>query len=290
MTMSSIRTTTSRPGILLMLLPLLLPCMLVIVVPFVTGTLFSSIGQHPRRHAFQRRMIRHTMSPLLLQEEGFILLRGGDSSSSSNTINVNDDDEEEEDDDEEEVEEAVAITSSSDDDEEDEEDEDETEEEIVEKKSVTATKVDKKLATAALKSVTKTKEKIVQHQTAILKQAVQSKLSNSTPPSSKSKKNKGSVLQVYKRVVPYIIRAAMNPFTLIAMTKSYWASLFNLNYLHQQQQNGGGSNVLLRTAMEENEKRKVSLPSSSSSNRRSTKKTMKRGQAKTLNDLPKLSS
>lgn len=264
--------------------------MIVIVVPFVTGTLFSSIGQHPRNYAFQRRMIRHPMSPsLLLQEEGILLLlRGGDSSSSSsNTINVNDDDDDEEEEDEEEEEEDAITITSSDDDNEEEEDEEEEEEEIVEKKSVAATKVDTKLATAALKSVTKTKEKIVQHQTAILKQAVQSKLST-TLPSSKSKKNKGSVLQVYKRVVPYIIRAAMNPFTFIAMTKSYWASLFNLNYLHQQQMmNQGGNNVLLRTAIEENEKRKVSLPSS---NRRSTKKTMKRGQAKTLNDLPKLSS
>ena len=34
-----------------------------------------------------------------------------------------------------------------------------------------------------------------------------------------------------ERYVPYIVRACMNPATLVAMTKAYFASLFNLNYL-----------------------------------------------------------
>ena len=253
------------------------------IVPFVTGTWFASRSDGI---AFQPKTIHHhPMSMFLLlnnEEEGF-LPRGGDST--SNKIDRNDDEEDEEEEDEEEEEgEDVDVKD----------DEEEEEDEIVSStpsktsaKTATA-KIDTTLATAALKSVTKTKEKLDQHKTAILKQTVQTQLSSTTAiHKSSKKKNKGSLLQSYKHVVPYILRAAMNPFTLFAMTKSYWASLFNLNYLQQVQQAANGSNVVLRTAHEEQEKRKVSLPAS---NNKRSKKTMKRGQAKTLNDLPKLSS
>ena len=251
------------------------------IVPVATGTWFASRSDGI---AFQPKTIHHhPMSMFLLlnnEEEGFVT-RGGDST--SNKIDRSDDEEEEEEDDEGEGE-VVDV----------EDDEEEEEDEIVSStpsktsaKTATA-KIDTKLATAALKSVTKTKEKLDQQKTAILKQTVQTQLSSTTAIHKASKKkNKGSLLQSYKHVVPYILRAAMNPFTLFAMTKSYWASLFNLNYLQQVQQAANGSNVVLRTAHEEQEKRKVSLPAS---NNKRSKKTMKRGQAKTLNDLPKLSS
>ncbi len=38
---------------------------------------------------------------------------------------------------------------------------------------------------------------------------------------------------LYKRYVPYIIRACLNPFTLIAMTKAYFVSLCDINYLKE---------------------------------------------------------
>ena len=37
----------------------------------------------------------------------------------------------------------------------------------------------------------------------------------------------------YKRTVPYIIRACLNPFTLVAMTKAYFVSLMDVNYLKE---------------------------------------------------------
>ena len=33
--------------------------------------------------------------------------------------------------------------------------------------------------------------------------------------------------------IPYILKALLNPITVIQMTKGYWASLFNLNYLKE---------------------------------------------------------
>lgn len=46
---------------------------------------------------------------------------------------------------------------------------------------------------------------------------------------SKPKKKKTSGLKLF--TFPYILGAILNPFTLIQMTKGYWASLFNLDYL-----------------------------------------------------------
>lgn len=50
---------------------------------------------------------------------------------------------------------------------------------------------------------------------------------------SKPKKKKSNGLKLFK--IPYILGAVLNPFTLIQMTKGYWASLFNLNYLKQNE-------------------------------------------------------
>ena len=247
-----------------------------VVLILITGPAVSTAFRpHVVRSSSSSHRRTIKASTTLSEQDVWILLRGGADSSSS-VISVKDDDdeeEEEEDDDVEDEEEeegdSVSSTTSS-----------------SSSTSSTATTLkmkplDTPLATAALKSVIKTKQVLAQQKTAILKQTVQSKLLSS---SNNKQKKKNPSSSYYKRAIPYIIRAAMNPFTFWAMTRSYWASLFNLNYLHDQQSSSG---ELLRTAREELEKRKVTLPNSS--NKRG-KKTMKRGQAKTLNDLPKLSS
>ena len=38
---------------------------------------------------------------------------------------------------------------------------------------------------------------------------------------------------LYRQYVPYIIRACLNPFTLMSMTKGYFISLFDINYLKE---------------------------------------------------------
>ena len=74
---------------------------------------------------------------------------------------------------------------------------------------------------AAKKASHKSKEKL----TAAVKAKVSAKLA---APALKTKKSGG----LFKSI-PYIIRASLNPFTLIAMTKAYFESLFNLNYLQE---------------------------------------------------------
>jgi hypothetical protein len=34
--------------------------------------------------------------------------------------------------------------------------------------------------------------------------------------------------------MPYILRALLNPFTVMSMTKSYFASLFNIDYMKEE--------------------------------------------------------
>lgn len=109
--------------------------------------------------------------------------------------------------------------SDSDDDEVDldeegeEDDEEEVEDEVAE--------LDPVMVKAAKKASHKSKEKL----TAAVKAKVSAKLA---APAQKTKKSGG----LFKSI-PYIIRASLNPFTLIAMTKAYFESLFNLNYLQE---------------------------------------------------------
>ena len=87
----------------------------------------------------------------------------------------------------------------------------------------------KKLATST-KSAT---QKKALKQTAVKNAALKSKVSVAMASSSSSKavtKKKG----VYKRFVPYIVRACLNPFTLVAMTKAYFVSLLDINYLNKE--------------------------------------------------------
>jgi hypothetical protein len=196
-----------------------------------------------------------------------MLLRGGSDENDDAEENAADDDDEDNDD--------VAAK-------EEDEDDDESAPAVVED-----VKFDAALAAAALKSATKTKIKAAQQKSAMLKKTVNAKLASSASASSKkSSPKKGNPLSKMIRI-PYIVRAALNPFTFFAMTKSYWASLFNLNYLQQQMESASPGQEL-RSAFEERAKRTVVVPSKGGSPKR--KRTMKRGQAKTLADLPQLSS
>mmetsp|Transcript_450 Transcript_450/g.594 ORF Transcript_450/g.594 Transcript_450/m.594 type:complete len:224 (-) Transcript_450:892-1563(-) len=79
--------------------------------------------------------------------------------------------------------------------------------------------------------------------------------------------------------VPYLLKAFLNPFTVITMTKGYFASLFNIDYLKEDQ------SQTLRSALQEKAKQGGGGPS-----KRSRQRKMKPGQAKTLSDLPQLSA
>lgn len=133
-----------------------------------------------------------------------------------------------------------------------EEEESDEEDEIVE--------LDPKLTKATMKSVTKTKKKME----SFSKTAINNKL-------RRAKKN------VFLKGIPYIIRASLNPITLLAMTKAYFKSLFDFNYLKKDESQS------LRSAMEEKARREPTEG-------RKKKRQFKPGQAKTLSDLPQLSA
>jgi len=124
-----------------------------------------------------------------------------------------------------------------------------------------------KLSKSARKAATKVKTK----KAAVTEKAVSASLSQSKP-----KKQKTSLLKALH--VPYIIRACLNPFTFLAMTKAYFASLFNIDYLVED------SSQTLRSALEDKAKK------SGSAGGKKRKRQFKPGQAKTLSDLPQLSA
>ena len=74
---------------------------------------------------------------------------------------------------------------------------------------------------------TSTQELIQKKQTTEMKSQFKKAVSASSSTSSK-KKSSGNSL--YKRYVPYIIRATLNPITLWTMTKAYFVSLCDINY------------------------------------------------------------
>lgn len=91
------------------------------------------------------------------------------------------------------------------------EDEEDDEEEELE--------LDPKLTKAAIQSTAKVQMK----KSMAVKEAV------STSLKIKKSKRKGSAFKV-----PYVIRTFMNPFTVFAMTRAYFGSLFNLNFMKEQ--------------------------------------------------------
>eukprot|EP00978_Attheya_sp_CCMP212_P029144 scaffold102690_cov46-Attheya_sp.AAC.1 len=107
--------------------------------------------------------------------------------------------------------------------------------------------------------------------TAESKQAVSITMSMTNKSKSK-KKSSSSMIRI-----PYILKACLNPLTVFAMTRAYFASLFNIHYLEQD------SSQTLRSALQEKAKQ-----NDGASKKR--KRAMKPGQAKTLSDLPQLSA
>lgn len=168
------------------------------------------------------------------------------------------------------AEEATVATEEESDDEETEvvaeDDEDEEEEEEEEDNAAGA-----KLAAATIASAAKTKSKAAAEKMASIKTEVNKKLASSSKITKK--KNKSFLLRI-----PYILRACLNPITLLSMTKAYWASLVNLDYLKK-----ADSSQDLRSALEEKAKKGGSGPAKG-------RRKMKRGQAKTLSDLPQLNT
>jgi hypothetical protein len=82
--------------------------------------------------------------------------------------------------------------------------------------------LDPKLAKAAIQSTAKAQTR----KSIATKEAVSSSLKIKKP------KRKGSIKKAF--TVPYVIRAFMNPFTVFAMTRAYFGSLFNLNFMNEQ--------------------------------------------------------
>ena len=80
-----------------------------------------------------------------------------------------------------------------------------------------------------------TKQKVQRAKSAQVKSKVKVAMMSSSSSSAKSSAlaGKQNNRSLYKRFVPYIIRACINPFTLLAMTKSYFVSLCDINYLKE---------------------------------------------------------
>lgn len=212
-------------------------------------------------------------------------IRGG---AKSSDIEL-DDDEDDDDDDEEDTDLELENKSNlgNGEDNVDIEDDDEEEEDVGE--STKEDIFDAPLASSAMKSASKTKERINTSKIESVNKAVNSKLFNDKDKSTTAIKKKVVVEIIKKKKtksssilrLPYIIRAFMNPFTVISMTKAYWSSLFNLNYLKNRIE----PTQELRSALEEKAKKKGGGGGNSA-----RKKVMKRGQSKSLSDLPQLSS
>ena len=89
--------------------------------------------------------------------------------------------------------------------------------------------LDPKLAKSALTAASKRKAKAA----GAVKAAVSSKLQETATSKEPSKKKSSkSILKLLK--IPYIVQACLNPFILLRMTKGYFASLVNLDYLKEK--------------------------------------------------------
>lgn len=138
------------------------------------------------------------------------------------------------------------------------------------KKKAQKTSHRKKSQTSKLTESTKAAtKKAATKKTAESKQAVSVTIASM---SKKSKKSSSSMIRI-----PYILKACLNPLTVFAMTRAYFASLFNINYLEQD------SSQTLRSALQEKAKQNDGAT-------KKRKRAMKPGQAKTLSDLPQLSA
>jgi hypothetical protein len=138
---------------------------------------------------------------------------------------------------------------------------------------------DAALSASAVRAAAKSRAKKEASQKAASKKAVSDRLKQDGSSLTTKKKKKGVSSVVFFRV-PYIVRASLNPWTVWKMTVAYWASLFNLDYLKPDASSGQN----LRSALEEKAKY------DGSGGKKKGRRTMKRGQAKTLSDLPRLNT
>lgn len=129
---------------------------------------------------------------------------------------------------------------------------------------------DNALAESAISAVEKAKKEKAEG----VKRAMSEAILRSKVQAKKRKQSKNFSLL---KKIPYILRAFTNPFTVLAMTKGYFASLLNIDYMQED------SSQNLRSALEE--KAKKSGPSKGKRARK-----MRPGQAKTLSDLPQLNA
>jgi hypothetical protein len=111
--------------------------------------------------------------------------------------------------------------------------------------------------------------------TKMAKAAVKAAVSASVAPVKKKKKSSSQMNFFH---IPYIIKACMNPFTLMKMTRAYFASLVQLDYLKETED----SSQNLRNALEEKAKK-------GGGNTRGKRK-FKPGQAKVSSQLANTSS
>jgi len=131
--------------------------------------------------------------------------------------------------------------------------------------------VESSLAAAAVAAVAKAKKKKAEEAKRLMSEAI--RVSKVATEVKKRQKKKPSLL----KKIPYILRAFVNPFTVLAMTRGYFASLINIDYMQED------SSQNLRSALEEKARK-----SGSARGKRARK--MRPGQAKTLSDLPQLSA
>jgi hypothetical protein len=177
-----------------------------------------------------------------------------------------------------------ATAVDEDDEELEDEEEDFSEDEEEEEKRLEAELAVAKLAAATRKKTLKKKSQKAATKKASVKKVLKAGLTKEKPVKkalkekpavTKQEKKKGGILKFLR--LPYIVRACLNPFTVFAMTKAYWASLCNLNYGKSDD-----ASQELRSALEAKAKR------DGGTNR--GKRKMKRGQAKSLSDLPALNT
>lgn len=122
-------------------------------------------------------------------------------------------------------------------------------------------------------------EKIKKQKRENVKEVIQASLPSSKK--KKTKKSRSSSFPSSSVSIPYIFKALLNPFTVWAMTKGYFASLFNIDYIQED------ASQTLRSALQE--KAKQDALNGTGGKRRPTRK-FKPGQAKTLSDLPQLNT
>jgi len=140
-----------------------------------------------------------------------------------------------------------------------------------------------KSTVASAAKIQKKRKNTVNEDATLLKSTAVSAAKIQKKHKQESKSNVNVVLQTQKLKrkrksifpkIPYLLRACLSPFTLFSMTRSYFASLINVSYLDEIQSQS------LRPSFEEQAK--------FDPRPKKGKRIMKRGQAKTISDLPKL--